>query len=124
MSETFTVLVVDDNPDMAKTMADVLEAKGFQVYPACSGAEALKILGEHAVDVLLTDVIMPEMNGVELYRQTKKSHPRLKTLFMTAYSADALIQQGMREGIKTVLSKPVDIDMLVSMLRAIGNSWR
>jgi CheY-like chemotaxis protein len=124
MSETFTVLVVDDNPDMAKTMADVLEGKGFQVYPAGSGAEALKILEAHAVDVLLTDVIMPEMNGLALYRQTKKSHPGLKTLFMTAYSADALIQQGMREGIKTVLSKPVDIDMRVSMLRAIGNSWR
>jgi CheY-like chemotaxis protein len=117
---TISVLIVDDNPSMARVMADVLEAKGFQVYPACSGADALQVLQEHTLDVLLTDVIMPEMNGIALYRKARVLQPRLKTILMTAYAADDLIQQGMREGIKTVLNKPVDMDLLFSLLTAIG----
>jgi two-component system response regulator YesN len=124
MDKTLSIVVVDDNPAMAMTMADVLEAKGFQAYLASSGAEALQILGEHPVDVLLTDVIMPEMNGVMLYRQARKDHPGITTLFMTAYAADDLIQQGMREGIKTVLTKPVDMDLLIALLTAIGKLKR
>ena len=59
------------------------------------------------------------MNGVELYRETKKTHPALTNILMTAYAADDIIQQGMAEGIKTVLTKPVDIDLLLSLFSAI-----
>jgi two-component system, response regulator FlrC len=120
MSEMVTVLIVDDNPTMAKAMVDVLEAKGFQVYSAGSGAEALVILRTHAVDVLLTDVIMPGMNGVVLSRKATRIQPRLATILMTAYAADDLIQEGMREGIKTVLNKPVDMAFLITLLAAFG----
>ncbi|MGB8213254.1 MAG: response regulator [Anaerolineales bacterium] len=118
MSETISILVVDDNPTMADTLADILEAKGFTVHAAASGSEALGILQEQAVDILLTDVKMPEMNGLELYRKARKIHPKLITIFMTAYSADDLIRQGMVEGIKTVLDKPVDIDFMVMLFSA------
>ena len=118
MSETLCILVVDDNPSMAKAMTDVLGFEGFIVHEARSGKEALAILRDHPVDVMLTDVIMPEMNGVELYRETRKTYPQLTIFFMTAYAADELIQQGMKEGIKTVLNKPLDIDLLLSLLSA------
>jgi two-component system response regulator YesN len=124
MSDSLSVLVVDDHEAMAQVSADLLEVKGFITYPACSGAEALEILREHPVDIMVTDVIMPEMNGLELYRETKKIYPRLTTFFMTAYAADDLIQQGMREGIKIVLNKPVDMDLLLSILRTIGRDWK
>jgi two-component system, NtrC family, response regulator HydG len=120
MSDTISVLIVDDIPSMAETMADVLDARGFQVYPANSGAAALEILRKHPVNILLTDVIMPEMNGLMLYRAARKINPRLTTILMTAYAADDLIQQGMKEGIKTVLNKPVDMNLLISLLAAIG----
>jgi two-component system, response regulator YesN len=120
MNDTVSVLIVDDHPSMALSLADVLEAKGFIVHAASSGAEALVILQEHPVDILLTDVIMPEMNGVALYREAKKIKPRLTTFLMTAYSADALIEQGMKEGIKTVLNKPLDIELLIMMLKVAG----
>jgi len=120
MSDTLSVLVVDDNLSMAEGLRDVLELKGLIAYGVNSGADALAILDTHPVDILLTDVIMPEMNGVQLYRETKKNHPGLTTFFMTAYSADDLIQKGMAEGIKTVLNKPMEIDFLVMMLRAAG----
>ena len=115
MIDSTSVLVVDDNSSMAMTLADILDAKGFIVYFALSGAEALQVLREHPVDILLTDVKMPDMDGVTLYRQTRKAYPHLVTFLMTAYSADDLIQKGMSEGIKTVLSKPVDIDFAISL---------
>jgi CheY-like chemotaxis protein len=116
MSEKLSVLVVDDNLSMAESLRDVLELEGFIAYGVNSGADALAILGEHAVDILLTDVIMPEMDGVALYRATRKTHPGMRTFLMTAYSADGLIQKGMAEGIKTIFNKPVDIDLLLSIL--------
>jgi CheY-like chemotaxis protein len=118
MIDSTSILIVDDNPSMAMTLADILDAKGFIVYSALSGAEALKVLQEHPVDILLTDVKMPDMDGVTLYRQTRMLYPHLVTFLMTAYSADDLIQKGMAEGIKTVLSKPVDIDFAISLFSA------
>jgi CheY-like chemotaxis protein len=122
MPRPISVLIVDDNPDMALTLSDVLKATGFEARAACSGSEALAILGRHPVDILLTDVAMPRMSGVALHRQVKKDHPRLTTILMTAYAADDLIQQGMQEGIRAVLNKPVDMDALIAMLRATGTS--
>ena len=118
MSELTSILVVDDQPEVASSLADILEFKGFKVYPAFSGAEALGILKKHAIDILLTDVRMPDMNGVALYREVRKSHPHLTTYLMTAYAADEIIRQGMKEGIKTVLTKPLDIDLIVALFTA------
>ena len=108
----FSVLIVDDNPSWQPPSSTSWYSKDFDTFLASSGAEALQILHEHPVDVLLTDVIMPEMDGVELYRRTRQAYPQLITVLMTAYAADELIQQGMAEGIKTVLTKPIDIDFL------------
>ena len=118
MSGSISILVVDDNPSMASSLADILEIKGFEVHAAYSGAEAMEILRDHSVDILLTDVRMPDMNGVELYRATRKTYPNLITFLMTAYAADDIIQKGMTEGIKTVLNKPVDMDLLLSLVSA------
>ena len=118
MSETIRILVVDDNPAMAGTLADILEMKGFSVHAAASGAEALEILRKQPIDILLTDVKMPGMNGLELYRETRKAYPKLVTIFMTAYTADELIRQGMVEGVKIILDKPVDIGFLLALFSA------
>ena len=119
MSNQTAILVVDDNPPMAKTLSDILTLKGYAVYTAFSGTEALEILGHHEVHILLTDVIMPDMNGVTLYRQTRVANPHLVTFLMTAYAADEIIQQGIAEGIKTVLTKPVDINLFLNLVAAV-----
>ena len=84
----FSILIVDDNPPMASAM----------------------------YDILLTDVSMPGMDGLELYRRTRQAYPLLITILMTADAADELIQQDMTEGIKTVLTKPIDIGFLARLL--------
>jgi CheY-like chemotaxis protein len=106
---------------MATSLADVLEVKGFQVRATSSGNEALEFLAANPVDVLLTDVKMQEMDGLALFRAARKKYPRLVTIFMTAYAADDLIQQGMAEGIKTVLNKPLDMDLLIMLFSAYKN---
>ena len=121
MSDPLSILVVDDNQSMAKSLRDVLELKGFIAYEASSGVEALEILHDHPMDVMVTDVIMPEMDGVALYHETRKNHPKLTTFLMTAYAANDLIQKGMLDGIKTVLPKPLDIDFLLLLLSGVEN---
>ena len=118
MSTLFSILVVDDHPSMTQTLTDILSVKGFEVHAAYSGAEALEILQEHPVHILLTDVRMPDMNGVELCRAARKTQPNLIVMLMTAYAADDIIEKGFSEGIKTVLTKPLDINLLLSIFSA------
>lgn len=117
------ILIVDDNPPMVQSLANILELKGYRVSTAFSGKEALEILHDHHCDILLTDVRMPDMNGVDLYRETQKTQPNLLTILMTAYAADDIIQEGLREGIKTVLTKPLNIDFLLMLLSAVVNAY-
>jgi two-component system response regulator GlrR len=119
ITDKASILVVDDSPSMTKTTVAILTAEGYTVYPAFSGAEALKILGDQQVDILLTDIRMPDMNGLELYREVKQTHPELFTIFMTAYAADDIIREGIDMGIKTLLTKPLDIDFLLVLLSAV-----
>ncbi len=123
MNDPVSILVVDDNPPMVQTLQDILRVKGYVVHAAHSGAEALEILQRQKVDILLTDVVMPDMDGVALYRQVKESHPRLVTFLMTAYSADELIRQGMAEGIKTVLTKPLDLNLFLALVQAVDTAY-
>ena len=122
MSETLSILVVDDYPPLVSILAKILDLNGFEVQTANSGAEALDILQAHPVDVLLTDVMMPDMNGIELYRETKKTHPSITAILMTAYAPEDLIQQGFEEGIKTILDKPLNMDYLVALFSIIKAS--
>lgn len=124
MSEKIHILVVDDNPPMTKTLVDIFTAIGYEVHPAYSGREALGILAHQSVDILLTDVKMPDMNGVELYRETRKIHPNLLTFLMTAYAADEIIEEGIAEGIKMVLTKPLDIDFLITLFSAAVSTYK
>lgn len=118
MKNQSDILVVDDNPTMAQTLADILHAKGYQVHTAFCGEEALQVLENEAIDIMLTDVRMPDMSGVELYRRSRDIQPLMRTFLMTAYSADDVIQQGLNEGIKTVLTKPLDVNLLLTLIDA------
>ena len=119
MTEKIHILIVDDNRSMAKTLEDILVFEGYVPNTAFSGSEALKMLGSQKVDILLTDVRMPDMNGVELYREMRKTLPNLVTILMTAYAADDIIRAGIQDGIKTVLTKPLDIDFLLKLISAV-----
>ena len=115
-----TILIVDDNQAMAETMADILSMKGYAAHLAFSGVEALQILKREQIHILLTDVVMPDMDGVTLARVAQNVEPGLIVFLMTAYADAEILQQGMAEGVKTVLSKPVNINLLLDLLKAAG----
>lgn len=113
------LLVVDDDRRMAKTLVDILNVRGFQVEAARSGPEALEMVKEYHFDCVLTDIRMPEMNGVELYRAIQEVQPELPVAFMSAYAGDQLVQEGLQEGAIGILNKPLDFNLLLSFLSSL-----
>ncbi len=119
MSENLRILIVDDDQRMAKTLKDIFNVKGYEAEVAHSGREALKELAKGQFNCVLADIKMPEMNGVDFYKMLKKEQPDIPVVMMTAYSADKLVNEGLKEGAIAVLSKPLDIEALLSFFSAL-----
>ncbi len=115
------VLIVDDEAGMRQSLRRIMLAKGFEVEVAASGAEAIEIAGDYQPQVLLLDIRMPGLNGVETYRQLKQLCPDATAIFMTAYSSAHLTDEAMEEGAATVLSKPVNIDDVCDLVKKAPN---
>jgi two-component system response regulator HydG len=113
MSDKLTILIVDDDYNMAKTLSDILKLKGYLVEIVHSGADALEKVSAVSFDCVLSDIRMPEMNGVELFKAIKAQQPDLLTVLMTAYSSDTLVQEGLAEGVLAVMAKPLNIALLL-----------
>jgi DNA-binding NtrC family response regulator len=101
---------------MLLTLAANLELEGLEVETAASGQRAMELIREQSFDLVLSDVRMPKMNGVELFREIHKMHPKMPVILMTAFSMESLIDQAISEGAFTVLPKPFDVDQLLKML--------
>ncbi|MFQ5812271.1 MAG: response regulator [Anaerolineae bacterium] len=119
MSEKLRILVVDDDRRMAKTLVNIFQVKGHEAEAAHSGPEALEKVAEDSFDCVLTDIRMPEVNGVELYRAIKARRPDLPVVLMTAYSTDRLVNEGLGEGAVAALTKPLDINLLLSFFSSL-----
>jgi PAS domain S-box-containing protein len=110
-----SILVVDDDTGICATMKELLEAAGCQVETAYDGVEAMKLLDSRHFDLMLTDVVMPNMDGHDLYLACQESHPDLPVLMMTAfhYDKDHIIKRSRMIGLEGVIfKKPVDPDRL------------
>ena len=120
MSESLQILVVDDNQMMVKTLQDIFRIKGYHTETAFTGPEALAKLSSRSFDCVLSDIKMPDMNGIELYRAIKAQQPDIPVVFMTAYANDALIDDGLAEGAIAVLTKPLDLNRLLDFLAQLN----
>jgi two-component system response regulator HydG len=116
MSGKPRILIVDDDPMMARTVSDIIRLKGHQAETAYSGPEALGKVGREAYDCVLSDIKMPGLDGVELYRAIKARQPDLPVVLMTAYAHDELVREGLEEGVIAVLPKPLDLDLLLDFV--------
>jgi DNA-binding NtrC family response regulator len=116
MEEPVKVLVVDDDCRMVKTICDILKAKGFAPAPAFSGEEAVEMVREERPDCVLMDVKMPGIDGVEALRIMKEMAPDLPVVLMSAYSTGDQAEEAKRRGAYSVLTKPIDIQQLLSFL--------
>jgi CheY-like chemotaxis protein len=106
-------LVVDDDRTLARTLADILELSGWNVTQANSGTEAVNVAARQPFDVVLMDVKMPGMDGVDAFKAMKATRPDIRVILMTAYAAEERLGEARREGVLRVLSKPVDVKTLL-----------
>jgi CheY-like chemotaxis protein len=109
------VLVVDDNPDSVAIMRGVLEGRGYDVAAAHSGTEALQFLKKEKVDLVLLDVMMPEMSGMEVLQRIKEDAAtgRLPVILVTAKTQDEDVLSGYQYGADYYITKPFTAKQLV-----------
>jgi CheY-like chemotaxis protein len=122
MSNPLKILIVDDDAGMAETLGDILEAKGYQVKIAPDGPEALDIFKTEAFDLIFLDFKMPKMNGVEVLQSMKRICPGTAAIMMTAYAVPNLIADAEREGVVTILTKPLPLDRVLKFLEEMASA--
>jgi DNA-binding NtrC family response regulator len=121
MKTKLKVLIVDDDINMVHTLADILAISGYLPLEANSASEALKIINAKQVDCVLTDVRMGDISGVELFEEIQKLKPDLPVVLMTAYAPDDQIRHGLKIGALGLLTKPLEINLLLNFLTILSN---
>ena len=119
MSNKLRILIVDDDRRLARTLVDILRCKGYEAQAAHSGAEALDNVREDYFDCVLTNIEMPQMDGVELHEAIKELQPGLPVVLMTAYSADRLVKEGEEVGAIATVTKPLNINSLLCFFSSL-----
>lgn len=119
---TKTVLIVDDEPTVAKTVEFLLKAEGFKVDVVFSGEDCLKKLGSMEYDVVLLDIMMPKMNGWQVFEEIKKTHPEQKVAFLTVIKYSEAIREKLnKDGLAGFITKPFENDDLVNRVKHIAD---
>jgi CheY-like chemotaxis protein len=119
VAEPIRVLLVDDDDDNRELLGELLEAAGFAVVRAASGPEALRALAAGPADVLVTDVGMPDMGGLELAAETKRLAPAVPVVLVTGWGERGDVREARGRDIDAVLVKPVDPDALMRTVREL-----
>jgi CheY-like chemotaxis protein len=121
-----TVLLVEDDESVRNLAREILEARGYTVLEAGHGADAL-LRGEGEpgpIDLLVTDVVMPAMSGRELAKRLTAARPAMRVLYMSGYTDDAIVNQGVLEPGMALLQKPFTPDALAGKVREVLDASR
>jgi signal transduction histidine kinase len=114
-----TVLVVEDEPAVREITARILRRNGYSVLEAASGPEALELIVDRQFDVLLTDLVMPQIPGTDLAQRIRETHPGVGVMFMSGYSQDVLGPRGAFEDGVPLIQKPFAAAELLKAVRAV-----
>ena len=118
-----TILLVEDDRQVRNLASIVLERCGYTVLSAASGEEALSVLQSHTgeMHLLLTDVIMPDMNGKEVFEQISESWPDVRVLYMSGYTDDVIAHHGVIDAGVNFIEKPFNIKTLATKVQEVLN---
>ena len=111
------ILIVDDDPGQRSLLDSFLKSQGFDTVPVESGEHALQVLRDQDISMMISDVRMPGMSGLETLRRARKEHAVLPVLLVTAYADIREAVGAMRDGAVNYLAKPIDLDELVATVQ-------
>jgi len=113
---SMSVLLIDDEPAILRTIGDHLSARGHRVFPAERGAEGLEVLKRETIDLVITDLKMPGMDGFEVLREVKRLSPGAEVIMVTAHGDIDSAVRAMREGAFDFFTKPFNVQSLTASL--------
>ena len=122
-----TILLVEDEEPVRELVRKVLERNGYRILEARHGDEAIKICAQHnggEISLLVTDVVMPRMSGREVAERVQASHPKMKVLYLSGYTDDAVVRHGVLQSMTAFLQKPFTPDALAHKVREVLDSKR
>ena len=115
-----TILLVEDEAFVRDVACEILQSLGYQVIPASNADEAMRLFNERQpIHLLLTDVVMPGMNGSDLAEQLKLMDPRLKTIYMSGYTSNPLVRKGFANPRIAYLQKPFTLEALGKKVKEV-----
>lgn len=113
------ILIVDDEPYIRELIRETLRSRAYETGVAANGVEALDILSREKYDVLVTDVVMPGMQGLDLLKRAKRAHPRMKVIVLTGFPRESDIGDFLLQGADEFLPKPFRANDLVLAIRRL-----
>jgi two-component system, OmpR family, response regulator len=119
MMTMFHVLVTEDHADTRKLMETVLRKNGYDVFTACDGEEALRVMDEQHIDIVLLDVMMPKMDGYAFTEELRQNGINTPILMVTARQLPADKRKGFLAGTDDYMTKPVDMEEMLLRIRAL-----
>ncbi|MFB5283517.1 response regulator [Peribacillus sp. Hz7] len=111
------ILIVDDQFGIRILLNEVMVREGYETYQAANGVQALEIVHQHDPDLVLLDMKIPGMDGIEILKRVKKIKPEIRVIIMTAYGELDMIQEAKELGAITHFAKPFDIDDIRKAVR-------
>ena len=106
------ILITDDEEEICSTLAEYLEDKGYEVFQATNGREALRLLKEVRPHLMLLDIRMPEYDGIEILRKVRKIDNQVGVIMITAFHDVNIAQEALKLGACDFVTKPVDLNYL------------
>jgi two-component system, NtrC family, response regulator AtoC len=119
MDKLIRVLVVDDEPRICRLILDVLVQEGYMVDVSFSGADALQMIREYNYHLLITDLEMPGIDGLELIQKVKKRDPDIRAIMITGNAIDDVATWSLRYGIDNTMQKPFNITELKRVVKQV-----
>jgi len=116
-----TILVVEDDQSVREMTAESLRELGYSVLQAASGPEALDVLQNERVDLIFTDIVMPQMNGRQLADAVTEKWPEIRILYTTGYTRNAIVHNGVLDHGVSLLAKPFSLEQLAHKVREVLN---
>jgi diguanylate cyclase (GGDEF)-like protein/PAS domain S-box-containing protein len=115
--EKAVILIIDDDPSLRKTLADIFRVKGYEVLAAGSGAEGLALLGQQSINLALIDLGLPDISGLDVLERLKASSPATEAIVLTGQATVASAIEAASQGAYSYMLKPYDMDLLLLHIR-------